>query len=132
MWLVRVTATNSGHKGEAFIPQNNLKIIIGDNEFDAADIGGLEYTDNIEPTMTKVRECYFELPMVLIKDSFVLRFKGLWSEALDVQVSIPMAAQTKQTPTPTSTVIYHEFSAPTATPTSTVIYREFPAPTKAP
>src|ERR1700736_3095257 len=40
---MKFTVTNSSHEGQSFIPQNDLKIIIGDNAFDAADVGGLEY-----------------------------------------------------------------------------------------
>ena len=35
-----LTVTNLSHKGSAFIPQNTLKRIIGDNAFDAEDLDG--------------------------------------------------------------------------------------------
>jgi hypothetical protein len=35
-----LAVTNISHKGSRFIPQNALKIIVGDNEFDAADLEG--------------------------------------------------------------------------------------------
>lgn len=57
---LRMTVTNSSHEGQSFIPQNNLKIIIGDNSFDAEDLdSSLDYIKNIEPTLSRTRECNF-------------------------------------------------------------------------
>ena len=56
-----LTVKNNNNHGESFIPQNNLKIIIGNNTFDAEDLDqGAEYTENIQPTLTRRRNCYFE------------------------------------------------------------------------
>jgi hypothetical protein len=93
----KFTVTNSSHEGRIFSPQNNLKIVIGDNNFDAADVGGWEYTDNIEPTLSRARECYFELPKALVKDSFVIRFNASFVQSVNVTVSVSEA------PAPTST-----------------------------
>jgi hypothetical protein len=35
-----LTVTNISHKGNTFVPQNTLKIIVGDNAFDAEDLDG--------------------------------------------------------------------------------------------
>jgi hypothetical protein len=86
-----VTVTNASHEGQRFIPQNSLKIIIGDNAFDAEDIEGgskESYAANIEPTLTRTRECYFELPKAVVKDSFVIRFGSFLTENKDVTVTV--------------------------------------------
>jgi hypothetical protein len=55
-----LTVQNISHKGQAFIPQNDLKIIIGEDAFDAEDIDpNGEYMGNIEPTLVRQRACYF-------------------------------------------------------------------------
>jgi hypothetical protein len=89
--FLRFTVTNSSHEGESFIPQNDLKIILGDNVFDAADIDPhFEYVDNIEPTLSRQRECYFELPKALVKDRFVIRFNAhaLFVQPVNLSVSV--------------------------------------------
>ena len=98
---------NIGHKGSTFIPQNALKIVVGDNEFDAADLdgNGESYVSNIEPTLSRDRKCYFELPLGVVKDSFIIRFAGFLTEAKDITISIstPTAtpeSQVAQSPTP--------------------------------
>jgi hypothetical protein len=95
-----LTVTNISHKGSTFIPQNTLKIIVGDNEFDAADLdgSGVSYVSNIEPTLARERECYFELPRSVIKDSFIIRFSGLLAETKDVKTSISTPAPTPEPP----------------------------------
>lgn len=93
-----MTVTNISHKGSPFIPQNSLKIIAGDNEFDAADVEGSgDYLSNIEPTLTRKRGCYFELPRGVVKDSFIIRFSGLLSETKDIKISISTPAPTPET-----------------------------------
>jgi hypothetical protein len=90
---LRLTVTNSSHEGRSFIPQNNLKIIIGDNSFDAEDLdSSLDYIKNIEPTLSRTRECYFELPKSLVKDSILLRFTAFLSANSDVPVSTAATA----------------------------------------
>ena len=87
-----LTVRNSSHKGQSFIPQNSLKVVIGDNSFDAEDLdAGLDYVKNIEPTLSRQRECYFELPKSVIKDSFLLRFAGFFTDTSDVPISITAA-----------------------------------------
>jgi hypothetical protein len=76
------------NEGRSFIPQNCIKIIIGDDEFDAADLDEkFNYSSNIEPTLAEVRKCYFELPRRLVKDSFMVRFGGFLTETKDVNIS---------------------------------------------
>ena len=91
-----LTVTNISHKGSTFIPQNTLKIIVGDNAFDAEDLDGrgVSYVSNIEPTLARERECYFELPRRVVKDSFIIRFAGFLTEAKDISITI-------STPVPT-------------------------------
>jgi hypothetical protein len=80
---------NGAHEGRSFIPQNTLKIIIGDDEFDAADLDEkMSYSSNIEPHLAEIRKCYFELPRRLVKDSFVIRFGGFLAETKDINISI--------------------------------------------
>jgi hypothetical protein len=87
-----MTVRNSSHKGQSFIPQNNLKIVIDDNSFDAEDLDpSFDYVKNIEPTLSRTRECYFELPKSVVKDSFLLRFAGFFTDTSDVPVSIALA-----------------------------------------
>jgi hypothetical protein len=89
---------NNTHNGEAFIPQNNIKIVIGDNAFDAADEqrGTFDYVKNIEPTLVRVRKCYFEIPKALAKGLFVIRFSRSFEDPVDVHVTI----STKGEPVP--------------------------------
>jgi hypothetical protein len=109
-----MTVTNMSHKGSSFIPQNILKIIVGENEFDAADLDGIgeSYLSNIEPTLDRERKCRFELPRSLVKRSFVIRFAGLFAETKDLNISI--AAPTP-TPSPETK------TAPAAPPATTVV-----------
>jgi TonB-like protein len=87
--FLSMTVKNSSHEGQNFIPQNNLKIVIGDNTFDAEDLDSdLNYVRNIEPTLSKKRDCYFELPKSVVKDSLILRFTGFLIDTSDVSVSI--------------------------------------------
>jgi hypothetical protein len=68
-----LTVTNISHRGSTFVPQNTLKKIVGDNAFDAEDLdgSGVSYVSNIEPTLARERECYFELPRSVVKDSLI-------------------------------------------------------------
>jgi hypothetical protein len=60
--------------------------------------------DNIEPTLVRERDCYFEVPKALFKDSFTLRFSALLTESAEVHVSIAKPMPTPiPTPTPAST-----------------------------
>lgn len=100
---LKLTVKNADNHGKDFIPQNNLKVVIGENEFDSADIDpNYEYTKNIEPTLVRNRECYFELPKALVKDSFTLRFQGGWTDTADILVTIS-TQESISTPTPAST-----------------------------
>ena len=94
-----LTVTNISHKGSSFIPQNTLKIIVGDNAFDAADLdgSGVSYVSNIEPTLARERECYFELPRSVVKDSFIIRFGGFLAQTKDINISISTPAPTPET-----------------------------------
>jgi hypothetical protein len=93
-----LTVTNISHKGSRFIPSNTLKIIVGENAFDAANLGkGGDYLSNIEPTLARERECYFELPRSVVKDSFIIRFAGLLAETKDINISISTPAPTPET-----------------------------------
>jgi hypothetical protein len=89
-----MTVTNNKNRGEAFIPQNALKIVIGTNEYDAEDLDsvGESYMDNIEPTLVRTRRCYFELPLTQIKDFFNLRFQGFLTEQKTVKVASTTAS----------------------------------------
>jgi hypothetical protein len=81
-----LAVTNTGNRGVGFIPQNDIKLVIGSNEFDAEDIDPeLEYLRNIEPTMTKKRMCFFEIP-AHDPGSFILRFAALFTSSHDVTV----------------------------------------------
>jgi hypothetical protein len=94
-----MTVRNSSHEGQSFVPQNKLKIVIGDNNFDGEDLdAGSDYVRNIEPTLSRQRECYFELPRALVKDSFLLRFGGNFTDTSDVPVSIMAALPPPPTP----------------------------------
>src|SRR5271166_6972754 len=51
---LHLTVKNSDNHGKDFIPQNDVKIVIGENEFDAADIDRHgEYIKNVEPTLIR-------------------------------------------------------------------------------
>ena len=99
-----MTVTNAGHQSASFEPANSLKILIGDMAFDAEDFG-LGYGGNIQPTLTRWRDCYFELPKALLKDSFLIRFEGgLLTNERNVQVAIAFPTpEPTQLPTPTPT-----------------------------
>jgi len=85
---LHMTVTNLTHKGQSFVPETCLKVTVGDDVFDADDIDlNMDYTHNIEPTLSKHRECYFELPKAAVKDSLVIRFQDLLTK-VDVPVSI--------------------------------------------
>jgi hypothetical protein len=87
-----MTVRNSSHQGQSFVPQNKVKIVIDDNNFDGEDLdAGSDYVRNVEPTLSRKRECYFELPRALVKDSFLLRFGGNFTDTSDVPVSITAA-----------------------------------------
>lgn len=78
---LRMTVRNSSHQGPSFVPQNKVKIVIDDNSFDGKNLdAGSDYVGNIEPTLSRQRECYFELPRALVKDSFLLRFGGNFTD----------------------------------------------------
>jgi hypothetical protein len=92
-----MTVTNTTTNGMTFIPQNSLKIELAGNHFDAEDIDPTwNNMRNIEPTMTRTRQCYFELPTNLVNDSFAISFSGLLSDRKLISVSI-----TAPVPTPT-------------------------------
>jgi hypothetical protein len=100
--VLRLTVKNSDHYGKTFVPQNDIKIVIGEDAFDAADLDEhSEYIHNIEPTLIRERDCYFEVPKAVFKDSFTLQFSGLLIEPQDIHVSI---SAPKATPTPTPVV----------------------------
>ena len=69
-WRVKI---NRLEFGSTFVPQITLKIIVGNNAFDAEDLdgSGVSYVSNIEPTLARERECYFELPRSVVKDSLI-------------------------------------------------------------
>ena len=97
-----MTVRNNKNHGEAFIPQNALKIAIGGNEYDAQDleVGAVSYMDNIEPTLVRDRLCYFELPTSQVGNSLTLRFKQWLTEEKTVKVAIADAPPPTPTPTP--------------------------------
>jgi hypothetical protein len=97
-----MTVRNNKNHGEAFIPQNALKIMIGGNEYDAQDldVGAVSYMDHIEPTLVRTRLCYFEVPTSQVVNSFTLRFKQFLSEEKTVKVAIADAPPPTPTPTP--------------------------------
>ena len=96
-----MTVTNTTTNGMTFIPQNSLKIELAGNHFDAEDIDpNWNNINNIEPTMTRTRQCYFELPTDLVNDSFAISFSGLFTDRKVVSVSIAAPAPTP-TPQPT-------------------------------
>jgi hypothetical protein len=65
---------------------------IPDNSFDAEDLdASSDYVRNIEPTLSRQRECYFELLKSVVKDSFLLRFADLFTDTSDVPISITAA-----------------------------------------
>jgi hypothetical protein len=88
VYLSLMVKNNSDH-GNPFIPQNNLKILAGDNTFDAEDVeqGGENYIENIEPTLTRRRGCYIELPKVVIRQPFTLQFGSLLGSQYVLHVS---------------------------------------------
>jgi hypothetical protein len=72
-----LTVKNTGTKGNDFIPQNRIKLIIGENTFDAEDLDErVEYLRNIEPTLVRNRKCYFEIPISMQSGPFTLRFEA--------------------------------------------------------
>jgi len=97
-----MTVQNNKNHGEAFIPQNALKIVIGGNEYDAQDldVGAVSYMGNIEPTLVRDRLCYFELPTSQVGNSLILRFKQFLTEEKAVKVTI---ADAPPPPTPAPT-----------------------------
>jgi hypothetical protein len=97
-----MTVKNNKNRGEAFIPQNALKIVIGGNEYDAQDldVGAISYMDNIEPTLVRDRLCYFELPTNQLRNSLILRFKQFLTEEKTVKVAIGDAPEPAPTPMP--------------------------------
>jgi hypothetical protein len=99
---VAMTVRNNKNHGEAFIPQNALKIVIGGNEYDAQDldVGAVSYMGNIEPTLVRDRLCYFELPTSQVGNSLTLRFKQWLTEEKTVKVAIANAPPPAPTPTP--------------------------------
>ena len=100
-----LTVKNNSHKGFSFAPSAVVRLIIGENEFDAENLESSDsYVDNIEPTLVRERDCYFEVPKALFKDSFTLRFSALLTESAEVHVSIAKPMPTPiPTPTPAST-----------------------------
>ncbi len=121
-----LTVTNLGHKGSTFIPQNTLKIIIGDNEFDAEDLDGEGggSISNIEPTLARQRECYFELPLMVLKD-FIIRFGESPTEAKDISITISSPAPTPdpvvEAPTPPLTNVVSAVTGNRWTPDALIV-----------
>jgi hypothetical protein len=74
--VISLTVRNDRNTGETFIPQNWLKLIVAGKEFDCADLG--VYLENIEPTLVKNRQAYFELPIALLNQPMSLQFKRNW------------------------------------------------------
>jgi len=108
--VLNLVVQNNSHSGKAFIPQNDLKLVIGENAFDAEDLDGtLDYARNIEPTLIRSRNCYFEVPKTLLKDLFTLRFSTFWVQDVNVPVTVAEA----KTPAPAPVV------AATPTPAAT-------------
>jgi hypothetical protein len=92
---LNLTVKNNSHSGKAFIPQNDLKLVLGNNEFDAADLdcsGDEPYYANIEPTLTRSRKCYFEVPKALLRDAFTIRFAALFVAETRVSVRVNYVA----------------------------------------
>ncbi len=99
---VSMTVKNSSRDGQPFIPQNTLKIELGGNHFDAQDLQGLDDLGNIEPTLTKTRQCYFEVPKDLLNDSFVISFSEFLAQQKLLTVALNMP---ELTPTPAPTPV---------------------------
>jgi hypothetical protein len=99
-FILGLIVTNLSHEGRSFSPPNDCKLIIGEDAFDAfvPEIG--DYYGNIEPKLSKVRACIFEIPKVLVKDLFVIRFQGS-SQSFDLPVSIVLPPTPAPTPVPT-------------------------------
>jgi hypothetical protein len=70
-----LTVKNISNKGQTFVPQSQLKLVIAGNEFDAEDLETrvLDYLKNVEPTMVKSRDCYFEIPIDQLSGPFDLQ-----------------------------------------------------------
>ena len=84
---LRLTVQNISNHGQTFIPQNAIKIVIGENKFHAEDIDhGMNYMRNIEPTLTRERQCYFEIPKSMMTTDFVLEFNQPFGDTIDVLV----------------------------------------------
>jgi hypothetical protein len=82
------TVRNISSKGYAFIPQNDIKIVIGKNFFDAEDIDPeYTFTNNIEPTLMRPRACYFEVPKAILPKVFALQFSSLFTSGTNVAVT---------------------------------------------
>jgi hypothetical protein len=144
--VLALTVQNNSHEGARFIPQNAIKIVIGDDKIDAADLGDEDwsYAKNIEPTLIRDRACYFEVPKALVKDSFIVRFSAFLTETQDINVTVkgPLDAPT---PIPVAKVqeeIKDEWNKPeianllkhdatpeaTPTPSPAPVAEEVPAP----
>jgi hypothetical protein len=114
---VNMEVRNISHEGRAFIPQNSIKLILGANSYDAEDIDpGWNNIKNIEPTLDRNRQCYFEVPRAELGDSFVLRFSEWLSDSQDIKVSVTFPSPPAPTPTPQPVVDSTPEPASTPTP----------------
>ena len=86
--VLDLTVRNNRDKGYGFVPQNSLKLVVGDKEIDCADLGGISYVDNIEPTLSAHRKGYFEVPKAILTNPFVIRFSEFWEKGHDLAINV--------------------------------------------
>jgi hypothetical protein len=91
MVVFSMTAVNRAHKSRAFSPLARLKLIIGQDEFDAVkDLGDGEL--DVQPTMESKQACCFIVPRASLSESFKILFKGGWADfSLPVAIIRPVA-----------------------------------------
>jgi hypothetical protein len=91
---LQLSVTNNNHQGETFVPQNEVKLVIGENAYDAEDAydsedaGPWDSLNNIEPTLTREQLCYFQIPKAQLKESFTLRFESFLTGKQEIQVAV--------------------------------------------
>jgi len=77
--------------------------------YDAEDLDErVDYLANIEPTLVRERNCYFELPRAEFSDYFELYFDSLFSDKLAIGVYLQnneTVRMTAQAPEPTPTPV---------------------------
>jgi hypothetical protein len=101
--VLSLVVQNNGHSGEAFIPQNDLKIVIGDNAFDAEDMeDSMDYCRNIEPTLIRSRNCYFEIPKAMLNGTFMLRFSTFLVADVNINVTVSNTPVSTRVTTPST------------------------------